>query len=101
MFHDCGLATEFRCNGVEHTAVSCGDQHLATKLDKEDTKADEESGIAYAVHHEGFLAGQLRPLLFKPESDEQIACESHQFPEDKQLHQAVGGDDAEHGEGEC
>jgi len=62
--------------------------------------AEREAEVADAVDDEGLDGGGVGFGLVIPEADQEIAREPDAFPAEEQLHQIVGRDQHQHGEGE-
>ena len=57
---------------------------------------EEKTEVAEAIRDEGFFARVRRRGFFVPETDEQIARDADEFPEDEHLEQVVREDNSQH-----
>jgi hypothetical protein len=63
-------------------------------------RAENESGVADAVHDECFVGRGRRRLAMKIEADQQVRTQAHAFPSHEQQHVVVREDQRQHGEHE-
>ena len=62
--------------------------------------AEDEAGVAHAVHDERLLARVAGRLLVEVEADQQVAAQPHAFPADEQQHVVVRQHQHQHEEDE-
>ena len=67
--------------------------------DVEHHHADEQQGVADAGGDKGLEGRLLGALLFEPEANQQVAAQAHDFPEDEEGNQVVGGHQPQHAHG--
>ena len=69
----------------------------AAHVDPQQQDAHQQTHVADAGHHKGFLGGLPGPGIFKPEPDEQVGTQAHQLPGDVEQQEVVGQRQRQHG----
>ena len=68
----------------------------AAHVDPQQQDAHQQSDVADAGHHEGFLCGFPGAGALEPEADEQVGAQAHQLPRDVQQQEVVGQRQGQH-----
>ena len=71
-----------------------------SEIPGDEEHSQQESGIADAIHDEGFVSGVRRRLAMEIKTDQQIGTQPHALPANKHQHIVIGKDQREHGEHE-
>ncbi len=83
--------------GLFQAAVAVVIKEQRAALGIEPEHSEQESDVAHARGDDRFFCRGGGGGFLKPETNEQIGRQPHQFPADEQQKQAVGDDDAQHG----
>src|SRR5262249_496703 len=90
----CAQSGWIRCNGL----LERGEIQRAER-GPDGEYSEEETEVAQAIGDECLLAGIGGASFLKPTSNEQVAGDGDQFPEDEQLEEIICEHDTEHGKG--